>query len=377
VLEGPVRFEVIDNNRGYLRSGKLTANVPRQATGFSIEMPLAEAIDLGTSFGAYVNSQGDCETHVFEGKVVVQSRRGGDSQQWQLGATQALRISKQELDPQQFAAQPAAFSNPTNLSAVAQNNVSPEVSLPANRGLTLWLEASQRIQVDSAGRLTCWGDISHGDNTVADNAWQLDVNSRPQWIPNEIAGRPAVRFNGSSCLVTSPLASGEDITVMCVFHGQPQDFPNRRAGQLINFNGPPSLILEQSWDNQFLGGVGLDPVQNLSGRLEVSLPSEERPIVCAYAYSSTTNRSALYVNGELVGKSLAPVSPAIFSTKFIGQASGQNHGFVGDIHEIMLFNSELSAEECIHISSDLMAKYGITQKDSEPRVLSGLVPEEE
>ncbi len=52
VLEGPVRFEVIDNNRGFLRRGKLTANVPPRATGFTIEMPLAVATDLGTRFGA-------------------------------------------------------------------------------------------------------------------------------------------------------------------------------------------------------------------------------------------------------------------------------------------------------------------------------------
>ncbi len=380
VLEGPVRFEVLDNNRGYLKYGKLTANVPRQATGFSIEMPLAEAIDLGTRFGAYVSSQGDCEAHVFEGKVVVQSRRHGDSQKWQLGATQALRISEQELEPQQFAAQPEAFSDPTSLIEVAQTNVSPELSIPANRGLTLWLEASQRIQVDSKGQVNCWGDICQGDNTVADNAWQVDVNSRPQWIPNTIADRSTVRFNGSSCLVTSPFASGEDITVICVFRGQPQNIPSRRAGQVINFNGPPTLILEQSWANQFLGGVsstGLDPVQNLSGRLEASLPRNVQPVVCGYTYSSTSNRSALYLNGELIGKSPAPVSSAIFSTKFIGKGNAPYNDFVGDIYEIMLFNTELSSEECIHISSELMVKYEIKEKEREPRVLSGLVPEDE
>jgi hypothetical protein len=100
-------------------------------------------------------------------------------------------------------------------------------------------------------------------------------------------------------------------------------------------------------------------------------------MVCGYTYSSTSNRSALYVNGELVGKSPATVSPAIFSTKFIGKANGRNNHFVGDVYEIMLFNSELSSEACIQISSDLMEKYGITEIDGEPRVLSGLVPGEE
>ena len=83
------------------------------------------------------------------------------------------------------------------------------------------------------------------------------------------------------------------------------------------------------------------------------------------------------MNSEPIGEAQASVNPAILSTKYIGRANVEDDYFVGDIYEILHFNAELSSEECIHVSSDLMKKYGISEIEREPRVLSGLVPEED
>ncbi len=256
----------------------------------------------------------------------------------------------------------------------------PSLRIPAGSGLVLWLEAARKLQLGADSRVTSWGDLCFGENMQEDNAWQVDSRIRPRWISKAAGGRPAVRFNGSSYLVTTPFFSGDDVTAICVFRSRPQDSPNRRDTQLVDFNGPPSLILQHTSDNQFGGALvpgRLGKNQAYSGRIEHSIPLENGPITCAYLYSSSEDRSSLFVNSELVGEAQAQFNSAVRSPKYIGRGSVADSYFVGDIYEILIFNSMLTPEQCIHISTDLMDKYGITHPEREPRVLSGMAPEED
>ena len=71
LLEGPVTFHINSGNRGFLRSGKLVAYVPKGAEGFVIATPSATVIDLGTEFGVSVEQNGTTEACVFKGQVDV------------------------------------------------------------------------------------------------------------------------------------------------------------------------------------------------------------------------------------------------------------------------------------------------------------------
>ena len=73
ILQGPATFEIDSENGGALPVGKLTANVPHQAIGFTIETPHADVVDLGTEFGVEVDEQGTAEVHVFVGAVQVET----------------------------------------------------------------------------------------------------------------------------------------------------------------------------------------------------------------------------------------------------------------------------------------------------------------
>ncbi len=70
-LEGPARFEILSQNRMLLHSGRLTAKVPPQAIGFTVESPEMRIIDYGTVFGVNVEETGTTETLVFRGRVNV------------------------------------------------------------------------------------------------------------------------------------------------------------------------------------------------------------------------------------------------------------------------------------------------------------------
>jgi hypothetical protein len=73
VVEGPAEWSVAGNNRVTLDVGKVLANVPQQAIGFTVVTPTSKIVDLGTEFGVSVNERGQTQTQVFQGEVEVES----------------------------------------------------------------------------------------------------------------------------------------------------------------------------------------------------------------------------------------------------------------------------------------------------------------
>lgn len=76
VIEAPARFRFESPQRLRLSYGRLAADVPPAAKGFTVVTPTGDAIDLGTRFGVDVPTSGDAEIHVFEGEVVAQTTSG-------------------------------------------------------------------------------------------------------------------------------------------------------------------------------------------------------------------------------------------------------------------------------------------------------------
>ena len=94
ILEGPAVFEPTSENGGVLHSGKLAANVPAGAAGFSVHTPSAMIVDLGTEFGVAVEADGTSEVQVFSGSVEISpdSPKGDDSSACQVHHGQIARI---------------------------------------------------------------------------------------------------------------------------------------------------------------------------------------------------------------------------------------------------------------------------------------------
>lgn len=77
-VEGPAELSIESNNRVFLQSGRLVAEVPPPATGFTVNTPRLNAVDIGTRFGVSVSENGDSELHVMEGEVEA-SRSSGNA----------------------------------------------------------------------------------------------------------------------------------------------------------------------------------------------------------------------------------------------------------------------------------------------------------
>ncbi|KAA5542702.1 iron dicitrate transport regulator FecR [Roseiconus nitratireducens] len=100
-LEAPAQFEPLSGQRLLLRSGRLSANVPPEGVGFTVETPEAEVIDFGTEFSVDVSASAS-EVHVFEGLVRVQPRSRGDiaaANAVDLRASQAVKIEERAATP--------------------------------------------------------------------------------------------------------------------------------------------------------------------------------------------------------------------------------------------------------------------------------------
>lgn len=71
VIEAPAVFQFESTQRLRLTRGRLSAEVPPAAKGFTVITPSGVAVDLGTRFGVDVPAAGDAEVHVFEGEVIA------------------------------------------------------------------------------------------------------------------------------------------------------------------------------------------------------------------------------------------------------------------------------------------------------------------
>ena len=70
-IEGPAQVQLISPGDAFCNSGRVMAEVPPQARGFSVESPQMKVTDLGTEFGLDVNATASA-VHVFNGNVAYQ-----------------------------------------------------------------------------------------------------------------------------------------------------------------------------------------------------------------------------------------------------------------------------------------------------------------
>lgn len=100
VIEAPAEFRFETEQRLCVMRGRLSAEVPPAAKGFTVITPSGDAVDLGTRFGVDVPASGAAEIHVFQGEVIAkasgnasnQSLRGGDAVAMDGGASTAREL---------------------------------------------------------------------------------------------------------------------------------------------------------------------------------------------------------------------------------------------------------------------------------------------
>jgi hypothetical protein len=97
VVEGPAELVLESENSARLVSGRLAADVPKEASGFAIHTQKLQVVDLGTDFGVSVDKQGGAEVQVYRGKAELRSTdRQAAAKPLVLESNQAARLDAQE-----------------------------------------------------------------------------------------------------------------------------------------------------------------------------------------------------------------------------------------------------------------------------------------
>lgn len=107
LVEAPAVFQATGPNAMRLLSGRLTANIPRRAHGFTVHTPHLNIVDLGTEFGVEVDPLRSSKADVFTGKVVATGLADND-QHRPVELTAGLAASaneRGELEPARRAEQ--------------------------------------------------------------------------------------------------------------------------------------------------------------------------------------------------------------------------------------------------------------------------------
>ena len=242
------------------------------------------------------------------------------------------------------------FGSNTNPSALKLDK------LTVTTGLSLWLDATQRLDVDEEGRVRIWGDSSGSskDGQFPIDAAQGEPTTRPFFVANAISDKPAIRFNGKNQLLkltATPIAK-PNFTIIAV------------ASDKSALTGHREII--SNWNNRgksvssvFLGTTAQGKVRFSDAmKPQKALSDPATPFILTSI--NGVNSASVFQNGAKLAES-KPLPKRDISGPYVIGTQG-NYGseyWQGDIAEILVYDREVSQPELDQIWGYLATKYGI------------------
>lgn len=230
VLEGPAEFDIVSDRRGFFHHGKVRANVPPQASGFTIGAPGMDVVDLGTEFGLQLGKDGVAEVHVFDGKVELVSAASLAKQELTTG--RGLRIEPSGY-AQEIAINSHSFATPARLAGLSGD------AFEERR--IQWLQHSLKMQDDE--------DVLFYASFEGQNPWDRTLRN---WARNRTVSVGAIvgsqwsqgRWPGKGSLEFKRTSDRVRITV-------PGEYKAMTFAAWVRFDGFDrrwnSLMLTDSW----------------------------------------------------------------------------------------------------------------------------------
>ena len=158
LVEGPADVELISGERAKLNSGRVVANIPKEAVGFTLISDAATFVDLGTEFGVEVTASGDALVTVLDGEVALvrdKEINGGRSQTLQVGASRTVSADGRKIAKRPFVESYFIREVPPT---------SADLAILQSRPLAYWAlnEPDGAGKIADAGRLNARGIVGTG-----------------------------------------------------------------------------------------------------------------------------------------------------------------------------------------------------------------------
>lgn len=334
VVEAPAAFRFESEQRLNLRRGRVAAEVPPSAKGFTVITPTGKAIDLGTKFGVDVPPQGEAEIHVFQGEVIAQS--SGSRQSHSLRDGQAFSLQNGAGAAREIRS--SAFIRPAEMAALsaglaAGQRTRSETALQQLRSDPALIALLDFESMDSA---TCriaqgrWPGSRAPEFVNVGDHMKLDVGGDRDWPQLTLAAW--VRLDH----VGSPYQS--------LYHTDGWNKGN--PGQvhwMINRDTTMRLALQQ---NTLLSAPqGRAPYPDSDAKMPVA-PEQGRWVHLAVVYDAMARTVRFYFNGAFDNEvPLAVAHPARLGTAQIGNWDSQDRKLSGRVDELMILGRAMSDTE--------------------------------
>lgn len=334
VIEAPAEFRFESAQRLHMKRGRLAADVPPAAKGFTVITPTGDAIDLGTRFGVDVPSSGSAEVHVFQGEVIAKASGAK--------AKQSLRTG----DAITFD-QGASTSRELRSSAFIQADEMSE--------LTAGLAAGRRAQSDAA--LEKW---------KSDSALIALLDFETDDALTGIFRRVQGRWPGSHAPEFVNVGDHLKLNV-----GGDRDWPQLSLAAWVRIDrlGAPyqSLLHTDGWSKNNPGQVHWMINRDTTMRLALIgntlsrdaterdghpdsrtsvLPEQGRWVHLATVYDSRAKTVRFYLNGQFDKETLLQVAyPARLGPSQIGNWNRQDRKLSGRVDELLLLGRAMTDDE--------------------------------
>jgi hypothetical protein len=334
VIEAPADFEFESEQRLRLRRGRLSADVPPPAQGFTVMTPSGDAVDLGTRFGVDVPQQGAAEIHVFQGEVIAKTRgaksseslRSGDAMTMH-GKTSTVRELRSSafIQMDEMSELTAAFS--------AEQRERAEASMAALKRDSA-LIALLDFEAD---------DVPEGVFRMAQGRWP--GSHAPEFV--NIGDHMRVDVGGERAWPQLTLAAWVRLDRL----GAPyQSLLHTDGWDQNNFGQVHWMVNRYTTMRLALFGNTLPPnsgeIDEYPDSRTSVLPEQGRWMHLATVYDSDAQRVRFYLNGEFDKQASQVVAhPAMLGPAQIGNWDRTDRKLSGRIDELLLLGRAMSDVE--------------------------------
>jgi hypothetical protein len=368
VVQGPARFTVEKPGVLSLVSGRLTALVPKDARGFTVNTPIANIVDLGTEFGVAVTLEGQTDVETFRGTVSVTPSAGGtpSASAALITAGIARRVSASG-EVGEIPAATDAFIRPGTFDGWN--------AMPRETPYDRWKAYSERLckdpdlvayytfDEDTAVPEHLTNRASSGDALVGLLGGTAANREYPVWTTGRWPQKGALAFGRNSHQrVEVPVSPGGlldfsrgDRTAMpftiCAWIRGDDQRPKLSSILLRGEGMAQQFALELYADRTIHGWVGNVPVANRGS--PASRTNQDWQHV-ALIYDPQHGKMELYVNGALVAANTRGPHqlPQSHAPLVIGGRQGNSHSLAsflppmaGRMDELAIFRRPFSANE--------------------------------
>jgi hypothetical protein len=350
IVQGPSHFSIDSLRLAHLDEGKLTADVPHAASGYSVKIPSGMVTDIGTTFGVTAFLNKESTVQVLKGSVQAQlfSDDGKQKSQVVLTEDHAVALNPNIGSLASIPAEPDAY-------ATDIRHLPPPPEAPYAR----WQKYSDQLRKDPS--LLAYYTFDNKDqapekllNRAAATAGKFDGQiENAKWDDGRFQGKPALKFNGDDSRVKLNIPQQMDqLTLAMWVRPDAWDAP---IIALLDADGwSPNRLGEvhwQVWDQTLNIGVFSPEPQHKQS--SISLDAIGQWMLLVATIDTRTGVVTHYYNGIAVGSTkTGPTIPVSLGAAEIGRWNSlketefpSGRDLRGRVDELAIFSRTLTAAE--------------------------------